>query len=70
MSDYIEIFRGDVDPWHCDHQGHMNTMQYVGTFDQAFWHHMSVLGFTRNYMDRNHAGFAVGDEEASTNAPI
>jgi len=57
MSDYIETFRGVVYPWHCDHQGHMNTMHYVGMFDQAFWHHMSALGFTREYMDRNRGGF-------------
>ena len=57
MSGYIETFRGVVYPWHCDHQGHMNTMHYVGMFDQAFWHHMSALGFTRDYMDRNCGGF-------------
>ncbi|MBW2493986.1 MAG: acyl-CoA thioesterase [Deltaproteobacteria bacterium] len=57
MSNYIETFRGVVYPWHCDHQGHMNTMHYVGMFDQAFWHHMSALGFTRDYMDRNRCGF-------------
>jgi len=57
MSSYIETFRGVVYPWHCDHQGHMNTMHYVGMFDQAFWHHMSALGFTRAYMDRSRAGF-------------
>ncbi len=57
MSSYIETFRGVVYPWHCDHQGHMNTMHYVGMFDQAFWHHMSALGFTREYMDQNHGGF-------------
>jgi acyl-CoA thioester hydrolase len=57
MSSYIETFRGVVYPWHCDHQGHMNTMHYVGMFDQAFWHHMSALGFTRDYMDRKHGGF-------------
>jgi len=57
MSGYIETFRGVVYPWHCDHQGHMNTMHYVGMFDQAFWHHMSALGFTRAYMDRMRGGF-------------
>jgi len=57
MSGYIETFRGVVYPWHCDHQGHMNTMHYVGMFDQAFWHHMSALGFTRDYMARCHSGF-------------
>ena len=57
MSTYIETFRGVVYPWHCDHQGHMNTMHYVGMFDQAFWHHVSALGFTREYMEKSHSGF-------------
>jgi acyl-CoA thioester hydrolase len=57
MSRYIETFRGVVYPWHCDHQGHMNTMHYVGMFDQAFWHHVSALGFTRELMARCRSGF-------------
>ena len=46
-----------VYPWHCDHQGHMNTMHYVGMFDTAFWHHLSALGFTRAYMEEQRTGF-------------
>ena len=58
MSAYMETFRGFVYPWHCDHQGHMNTMHYVGMFDQAFWHHFSALGFTQAYMQAQGTGFA------------
>lgn len=54
---YIETFRSMVYPWHCDHQGHMNTMHYVGMFDTAFWHHLSALGFTRAYMEERRTGF-------------
>jgi len=57
MSGYVETFRGVVYPWHCDHQGHMTTMHYVGMFDQAFWHHLSALGFTRDYLGTHHTGF-------------
>jgi len=57
MSAYMETFRGVVYPWHCDHQGHMTTMHYVGMFDQAFWHHTSALGFTRAYLEAHHSGF-------------
>ena len=46
-----------VYPWHCDHQGHMNTMHYVGMFDTAFWHHLSALGFTRKFMQEHRTGF-------------
>ena len=57
MSAYLETFKGMVYPWHCDHQGHLTTMHYVGMFDQAFWHHTSALGFTRAYMEAHHSGF-------------
>lgn len=57
MSGYIETFRGVVYPRHCDHQGHMNTMYYVGMFDAAFWHLFSAMGFTRAYMGAQHTGF-------------
>jgi len=57
VSHYIETFRGVVYPWHCDHQGHMTAMHYVGMFDPAFWHHVSALGFSRAYMAEHHTGF-------------
>ncbi|MDH3689838.1 MAG: acyl-CoA thioesterase [Gammaproteobacteria bacterium] len=58
MSGYIETFRAVVYPWHCDHQGHMTTMHYVGMFDAAFWHQFSTMGFTRAYLENHHTGFA------------
>ena len=58
MSGYIETFRGVVYPWHCDHQGHMTTMHYVGMFDAAFWHLLSAQGFTRAFLAEHEAGFA------------
>ena len=58
MSRVIETFRGMVYPWQCDHQGHLNTKEYVGMFDAAFWHHLSVMGFTRVYLDDAKRGFA------------
>ena len=58
MSRVIETFRGMVYPWQCDHQGHLNTKEYVGMFDAAFWHHLSAMGFTRAYLDAENRGFA------------
>ena len=58
MNGYIETFRGVVYPWHCDHQGHMTTMHYVGMFDAAFWHFLSAQGFTRAFLAERTAGFA------------
>lgn len=57
MDGYIETFRGVVYPWHCDHQGHMTTMHYVGMFDQAFWHHLAALGFSSVYLKQHKTGF-------------
>ena len=57
MSRVIETFRGMVYPWQCDHQGHLNTKEYVGMFDAAFWHHLSAMGFTRAYLGGFNRGF-------------
>jgi acyl-CoA thioester hydrolase len=57
MSGYVECFRGVVYPWHCDHQGHMTVMHYVGMFDQAFWHLISAIGFSRAKLDGAKRGF-------------
>ncbi len=57
MGNYIETFRAVVYPWHCDHQGHMTTMHYVGMFDAAFWHLLSAAGFARAYMEERGTGF-------------
>ena len=54
----METYRGVVYPWQCDHQGHLNSMQYVGMFDAAFWHHVSAMGFTRAYLEEHNRGFA------------
>ena len=37
MGKLIETYRGVIYPWQCDHQGHLNTAQYVGIFDSAFF---------------------------------
>ena len=57
MSGYVECFRGVIYPWHCDHQGHMTVMHYVGMFDQAFWHLISAIGFSRAKLDEARHGF-------------
>jgi acyl-CoA thioester hydrolase len=53
----METYRGVVYPWQCDHQGHLNSMHYVGMFDAAFWHQISALGFTRAYLEERNRGF-------------
>jgi acyl-CoA thioester hydrolase len=38
MSEPVEILRGVVHPWYCDHFGHMNVRWYSHFFDDAASH--------------------------------
>ena len=38
MSEPIEVLRGVVHPWYCDHFGHMNVRWYSHFFDDAAFH--------------------------------
>ena len=57
MAGWIETYRGMVTAWHCDHQGHMNTVQYYGMFDQAGWHMIQRSGVRRERLEAEHMGF-------------
>ena len=46
----FESYRGTVYPWHCDFNGHMNVMHYVGKFDEATWHFFAHFGITPAYL--------------------
>jgi len=46
----ITTYRGTVQPWHCDHMGHMNVMWYVGKFDEGTWVFFTTLGITPTYL--------------------
>ena len=54
----IVTYRGAVYPWHCDHNGHMNVMWYVGKFDEATWNMMAAIGITPSYMRDTQTGMA------------
>ena len=58
MTGYVETCRGVVGPAHCDHQGHMNTAQYLVMFDQACWQLMSRSGVARSRMEADRSGLA------------
>lgn len=57
MAGWIETYRGMVTTWHCDHQGHMNTVQYYGMFDQAGWHMIQRSGLRRERLEAERTGF-------------
>ena len=49
-------YRGTVYPWHCDHNGHMNIMWYVGKFDEANWNLFALIGLTPSYLRESGRG--------------
>ena len=51
-------YKGCVYPWQCDQVGHMNTMWYVGKFDEANWNHMARVGLTPSYLRAEERGMA------------
>lgn len=57
MDGYIETYRGMVTAWHCDHQGHMNTVQFHGMFDQAGWQLLTQAGYGAERLRRENTGF-------------
>jgi acyl-CoA thioester hydrolase len=54
----VVSYRGTVQPWHCDHMGHMNVMWYVGKFDEGTWVFFTTLGITPSYMRDEHRGMS------------
>ncbi len=57
MAETVETYRGAIYPWHCDHQGHVTVMHYMGFFDHASWQIISALGFPRARLDAERRGF-------------
>jgi len=54
MSDRLELLRGVVHPWHCDHFGHMNVRHYSPFFDDAVYHFWSRVGVPYARMQDDH----------------
>jgi acyl-CoA thioester hydrolase len=57
LSGYIETYRGMVTNWHCDHQGHMNTVQFHAMFDQAGWQLLTQAGYGAARLRQEKRGF-------------
>ncbi len=57
MPGYIETYRGMVTSWHCDHQGHMNTVQFHAMFDQAGWQLLTQAGYGAERLRVDKRGF-------------
>jgi len=57
MTGPIETYRGMVTAWHCDHQGHMNTVQFHAMFDQAGWQLLTRAGYGAARLKAERRGF-------------
>lgn len=57
MTGAIETYRGMVTAWHCDHQGHMNTVQFHAMFDQAGWQLLTQAGYGAARLRAERRGF-------------
>lgn len=44
MDKMLETYRGVAHAWLCDHQGHLNTRNYLAMFDDAIMHFCTVTG--------------------------
>jgi len=64
MTDDV-TYRGTVYPWHCDQNGHMNVMWYVGKFDEATWHLFASIGLTSRYLRDHQRGMAAVEQHIS-----
>src|SRR5688572_14226023 len=58
----LETYRGTVYPWHCDFNGHMNVMYYVGKFDEATWHFLAHFGITPSYLKNEDKGMVAAEQ--------
>src|SRR5688572_24488376 len=58
----FETYRGTVYPWHCDFNGHMNVMHYVGKFDEGTWHFFAHFGLTPAYLKNEKRGLVAVEQ--------
>ena len=49
-SNWTEVGRGVIHPWHHDHYGHMNVRHYAPFFDDAIYHFWAALGLSTGQM--------------------
>ena len=65
MSQLPITYRGVIYPWHCDHMNHMNVMWYVGKFDEATWHLLSLLGLNPQWLREQKRGMVAVDQRTT-----
>ncbi len=58
MAGTIESYRGAVDPWECDTNGHMNVEFYIARFGDALRHLGTAIGMTPKLARRSGVALA------------
>ncbi|HYE52615.1 MAG TPA: thioesterase family protein [Azospirillaceae bacterium] len=58
-------YKGTVYPWHCDMNGHMNVMWYVGKFDEATWNLFDAAGLSSRYLREESRGLVAVEQHLS-----
>lgn len=56
-------YRGAVQSWECDSNGHMNVMYYINKYELAGRNLISVMGLRKSYMEANNLGIAVVEQQ-------
>ncbi len=51
-------YRGVVYPWECDSMGHLTVRNYMGMFDDAYWHLLHEIGFDMDFINEKKIGWA------------
>ncbi len=68
MSESPITYRSTIDPWQCDHVGHLNVMGYVGKFHEATWQFFNLLGLTPSFLRSAKRGMATVDQQGRANS--
>ena len=62
ISKTILSYRGAVQTWECDSNGHMNVMYYINKFELAGRNCGAEIGITKDYLTANSLGIAVVEQ--------
>lgn len=61
-SKIILSYRGAVQTWECDSNGHMNVMYYINKFELAGRNCAVEMGMTKDFLQSNALGIAVVEQ--------
>ncbi|WP_298899721.1 thioesterase family protein [uncultured Psychroserpens sp.] len=57
-----ETHRSTIYPWHCDFNNHMNVQYYVAKFDEATWHFLHQIGYSKEVLKAKNASMVAVEQ--------